>query len=126
MGCPVVVRGASARERRSIERLFAEREATFSRFIPASELNGVNAAAGRPVQVSPAFADMLALALEAARETDGLVDPRLGGALEAAGYDRDFTSLEPDPGPAGDPDPPPEAVIPHPKSGSGCPEPGAK
>ena len=56
----------------------------------------MNAAAGSPVRVSQAFVDMLALALDAARETDGLVDPRVGGALEAAGYDRDFSALEAD------------------------------
>ena len=43
---------------------------------------------------------MLALALEAAVQTGGAVDPTLGEAIEAAGYDRDFASLEPDPSPA--------------------------
>ncbi len=93
MGCDVLVGGASASERRAIERLFDERERIFSRFRPDSELNRVNAAAGRPVRVSEAFAEMLRVALEAERETSGLVDPTLGAELEAAGYDTEFSSL---------------------------------
>ena len=110
MGCTVVVGGASAPEQRTIERLFADRERLFSRFVAASELNLVNAAAGRPVRVSQAFADMLALALDAAAETDGLVVPTLGSQLEDAGYDRDFSALEDDLRPPADAEPPRGAV----------------
>jgi thiamine biosynthesis lipoprotein len=95
MGCEVIVGGATRRELRAIEELFAERDRVFSRFRPDSELNRVNRSAGRFVAVSPLFAQTLAVALRAARETDGLVDPTLGGALEGAGYDRDFASLAP-------------------------------
>src|SRR5580765_6520432 len=94
MGCGVVVRGATRRELRAIERLFAARERTFSRFREGSELNRVNAAAGQPTSVSSVFAELLRVALEARRETSGLVDPTLGAHLEAAGYDRDFSLLE--------------------------------
>jgi thiamine biosynthesis lipoprotein len=97
MGCEVVVAGASGPERAAIERLFAARDRAFSRFNPDSELNGVNAAAGASVRVSQEFAHMLGLALEAARETDGLVDPTLGAELVAAGYDADFAALGGDP-----------------------------
>jgi FAD:protein FMN transferase len=93
MGCEILVGGASEVERRAIERLFGERDRMFSRFLPDSELNRVNGAAGRPVHVSSSFGAMLALALAAARETRGLVDPTLGSALAAAGYDTDFDSL---------------------------------
>jgi len=103
MGCEVVVGGASPREGASIERLFQQRDRTFSRFIPDSELNRVNAAAGRPVVVSPGFADALLVALRASTETDGRVDPTLGAALIAAGYDRDFAALVPDPRPPATP-----------------------
>ena len=41
---------------------------------------------------------MLEVALEAARETGGLVVPTLGAELEAAGYDDDFPSLVRDAG----------------------------
>jgi len=95
MGCEVVVGGSTAQELRAIRELFAERDRVFSRFRPDSELNRVNRSAGRFVAVSPLFAQTLAVALHAARETEGLVDPTLGAALEAAGYDRDFASLAP-------------------------------
>jgi FAD:protein FMN transferase len=98
MGCDVVVAGASASERLAIERLFADRDRIFSRFQPDSELNRVNAAAGKPVRVSQSFAEMLGVALAAASETAGLVDPTLGAELEAAGYDADFASLPDDDG----------------------------
>jgi FAD:protein FMN transferase len=44
---------------------------------------------------------MLEAALGASRQTGGLVDPTLGDALEAAGYDRDFAALSPSEQPAG-------------------------
>jgi thiamine biosynthesis lipoprotein len=93
MGCDIVVAGASMSERAAIEQLFGARDRIFSRFRTDSELNRVNAAAGKPVRVSQEFAEMLGLALLAARETGGLVDPTLGAELEAAGYDDDFPSL---------------------------------
>jgi thiamine biosynthesis lipoprotein len=93
MGCEIAVAGATAQQRRTIEQLFAAREATFSRFQVASELNRVNRAAGHPTRVSTVFAELLRLALEAQRQTSGLFDPRLGAHLEAAGYDRDFALL---------------------------------
>ena len=100
MGCEVVVAGASAGERRAVERLFEERDRVFSRFRPESELNRVNASDGAPTRVSQEFAEMLEVALEAARETGGLVDPTLGAQLETAGYDADFASLVPGSGAA--------------------------
>jgi FAD:protein FMN transferase len=99
MGCEVAVGGGSVAGNRSIERLFREREAIFSRFVPGSELNRVNASAGRFVATSEIFADTLRTALRAADETDGVVEPGLGASLEAAGYTRDFELLAPDPRP---------------------------
>ena len=100
MGTHVVVGGATPSELEAIEQLFATLEQTFSRFRPDSELNRVNAGAAEFVAASPTFVRVLALALDAARRTDGLVDPTLGAAIEAAGYDRDFAEL------AGDGPPP--------------------
>ncbi len=73
-----------------------EIEAACSRFRPESDLSRVNEAAGRPVVVGPCFLDALGVALDAARRTDGVVDPTIGGALRALGYDRDFASLDRD------------------------------
>jgi thiamine biosynthesis lipoprotein len=64
-----------------------------SRFRPDSELAAAEAVAGRWVQVSPLLADLLAVALRAARRTDGDVDPTVGSALVGLGYDRDLTSI---------------------------------
>jgi thiamine biosynthesis lipoprotein len=101
MGTTVDVGGASPAETGRIETLFAERELMFSRFRADSELTRVNGSAGRPTLVSPLFASTLELALTAAEETGGLVDPTLGQALANAGYDRDFASLRENPGPPG-------------------------
>jgi thiamine biosynthesis lipoprotein len=103
MGVEVAVRGASEAELTEVRALFAERDCAFSRFRADSELTHVNRAAGSAVVVSPLFARMLRTALGAARRTGGLVDPTLGAALEAAGYDRDFDRLEDDPRPCGPP-----------------------
>ena len=92
MGCEVVVEGATG-ELARVRALFEERDAVFSRFRPDSELNRVNAAEA-PL-VSPLFARMVEAALRARETTGGLVDPTLGAALEAAGYDRDFAELAP-------------------------------
>jgi thiamine biosynthesis lipoprotein len=105
MGCEVIVGGATPTELSGVKGLFAEREQVFSRFLADSELNRVNACAGRPVLVSALFAQVTALALQVAEETEGLVDPTVGRALEAAGYVCDFAELESDPAPAGPPSP---------------------
>lgn len=75
MGCAVVVEGADDDSLAAIERLFEERDATFSRFRPGSELNAVNAAGGSVVPASGEFLRALRLALAAARVTGGLVEP---------------------------------------------------
>ncbi|MEE1783197.1 FAD:protein FMN transferase [Streptomyces sp. SP17BM10] len=66
-----------------------------SRFRPDSELGKVNAAAGRPVAVGGLFALALQAALRAAELTDGAVDPTVGRAVTALGYDRSFAALRP-------------------------------
>ena len=101
MDVDVIVGGAAVARAAAIEGLFAERERVFSRFRPHSELALVNASRGPLVVVSPLFARTLRAALAAAAETDGLVDPTLGAALEAAGYDRHFADVVSDAGPTG-------------------------
>lgn len=64
-----------------------------SRFRTDSEISAIDGAGGRPVPVSPLLADLLEAALGAATRTAGAVDPTLGGALSALGYDRDFAAV---------------------------------
>jgi thiamine biosynthesis lipoprotein len=68
-------------------------DAACSRFRGDSELEALNAAGGQPVAVGPLLLEAVGAALRAARLTDGDVDPTVGRALIALGYDRDFSSL---------------------------------
>jgi FAD:protein FMN transferase len=101
MGCEVVVDGASELELAQVRRLFEDWDRTFSRFRPGSELSAVNHTACEHVIVSARFAGAVDVALSAAAATRGLVDPTLGVAIEAAGYDRDFAELGADERPPG-------------------------
>lgn len=72
--------------------------AAASRFEPESELSRLNAGdrPARGVELSPLLAEFVAVALAAAADTDGDVDPTLGGDLDRLGYDRDFAALPAD------------------------------
>jgi FAD:protein FMN transferase len=96
----VTQRGALARARREVDAELDAIEAAASRFRPDSEINALAASAGRPTPVSAALAGLLAAALTAARQTDGDVDPTIGAAMVALGYDRDIAALDPSPRPA--------------------------
>jgi FAD:protein FMN transferase len=62
-----------------------------SRFRPDSEISALPS--GRAAEISPLLAEALEVALRAARLTDGLVDPTVGGVMRAIGYDRDFADI---------------------------------
>jgi len=94
MGCEIVVSPGMPVD--EVRRLFDERDRRFSRFVESSELNRVNAAPHGVTVLSEELASMLSLALDAARATGGLVTPAVGGAVLAAGYDRDSSLLSPD------------------------------
>jgi thiamine biosynthesis lipoprotein len=70
-----------------------------SRFRPDSDVSRINERAGEWVKVSPLCIAAIEVALRAAEMTDGLIDPTVGGALEASGYTEDFDILARD-GPA--------------------------
>ncbi|HEX2810928.1 MAG TPA: FAD:protein FMN transferase [Kineosporiaceae bacterium] len=61
-----------------------------SRFRDDSDLSRANREAGRWVRVDPLLAAAVRAALDAAEQTEGLVDPTLGHSLVSVGYDRDF------------------------------------
>ncbi len=101
MGVTVEVCGADQIAFDQIRDLFAAGEAVFSRFLGGSELSRLNRSEATVVEVTPVFARAVSAALAAAEQTNGLVDPTLGVALEAAGYDRSFAELVPDARPLG-------------------------
>ena len=76
-----------------VERTVAEFDQACSRFRVDSELSQLNAAPGTTVKVSPVLLDAVSAALRAARVSGGDVDPTVGDALIALGYDRDFAQL---------------------------------
>ena len=80
-----------------------------SRFRADSEISRIQAHAGvGGVRVSDDLAEVVGVALAAAAWTDGLVDPTVGAALTALGYDRDFVLVD-----AQQPDlPPMSAAVP--------------
>jgi thiamine biosynthesis lipoprotein len=71
-------------------------DAAASRFRPDSALSIANARAGRPTPVPALLVDLVAAALDAARDTAGAVDPTLGRALQRLGYDRDIAAVPAD------------------------------
>ena len=71
-----------------------------SRFRDDSELQAVHAQAGRPVPVSDALFEALAVAGAVAHRTAGAVDPTIGNAIERLGYDRDLSEVGRQPGSA--------------------------
>jgi thiamine biosynthesis lipoprotein len=77
-----------------VERELAEIDRACSRFRADSDLQRVNAGAGRFVPVSRLLIEAVQVALRAAELTDGDVDPAVGNALVLAGYDRDWALLE--------------------------------
>jgi thiamine biosynthesis lipoprotein len=98
LGTTVVLRAgdpaALASARAAVEAELDAIDRAASRFRVDSELVALNSRAGRPTRVSPLLLQAVKLALRAAELTDGDVDPTIGGALEQAGYDRDWRLLQ--------------------------------
>ncbi len=82
---------ALAEARRLLTRDLAEVDAACSRFRADSEICALEG--GRTAKISPLLAEAIAVALRAARLTDGDVDPTVGAAMSAVGYDRDFEQV---------------------------------
>lgn len=87
--------GAESAVARAADRIHAAAR-HLTRFAP-SALTRTNDAPGAWHLVPAELADALAEAHRAHRETGGLFDPRVLGALLAWGYDRTFTELRPGP-----------------------------
>lgn len=82
-----------------VEAEIAALDLACSRFRDDSELTRLNLSAGAEVPVSALFLEAIRVALGVARQTDGLVDPTVGGAMRVLGYDRDFAVLDKSAGP---------------------------
>jgi thiamine biosynthesis lipoprotein len=87
---PKALEGARGIVERELEKI----DRACSRFRPDSDLERVNAGAGRFVAVGPLLIEAVRVALRAAELTGGDVDPAVGNALILAGYDRDWALLE--------------------------------
>jgi len=74
-------------------RLLADVDRACSRFRSDSDLVRANARAGSWTNVDRMLVQAIDAAMEAAAQTDGLVDPTLGHSLEAVGYDRDIALI---------------------------------
>ena len=83
-------RAALEPARHTAVRLLAEVDRTCSRFRQDSDLVRANAGAGSWTRVDPMLVQAIGAAMDAADLTDGLVDPTLGQAMAAIGYDRDM------------------------------------
>ena len=65
-----------------------------SRFRDDAELQMVHANAGHPVEVSELLFEALSVAVDAAERTGGAVDPTIGNAIAALGYDADLEEVQ--------------------------------
>jgi FAD:protein FMN transferase len=97
IGTTVYVGVRDAGELRLARRLAAEIlvdvDEVCSRFRADSDLARVNASPGSWVEVDPLLVAAVDVAVEAARQTEGLVHPLLGRPLVQLGYDRTFDEL---------------------------------
>jgi thiamine biosynthesis lipoprotein ApbE len=67
-------------------------ERRWSRFLPESDISRINRGSGHDVEVDPSTLDLLAFAIAAWRETDGLFSPFLGRAMDDIGYSRSWST----------------------------------
>lgn len=76
-----------------VDGVLREVELASSRFRPDSELLRLAPGADGWTEVGPVLAGLLEAALRVAEETDGAVDPTIGSALIALGYDTDIATV---------------------------------
>ena len=88
-----VLDGDLAAVRARVDRVLDDVDSAYSRFRRDSELMRLQAAAGQWTPVSQLLWDALSVALRAARDTDGAVDPTIGRAMRIVGYDDDFANV---------------------------------
>jgi thiamine biosynthesis lipoprotein len=77
-----------------LDALLAAVDRAASRFRPDSALSIANRRAGRPTVIPRVLVGLVAAGIDAAVQTDGLVDPCLGLAMRRIGYDRDIAAVQ--------------------------------
>ena len=85
--------------RLAVEDVLDRVDRAYSRFRDDSELVALNARAGSMVRVSRLLAQAIAAGLHAAEVSGGAVDPTVGRAMRAIGYDADFDRVRHPSGP---------------------------
>jgi thiamine biosynthesis lipoprotein len=86
---PVVLGAASGALKALMDRV----DKAASRFRSDSELSAINTRAGSMVPVSRLLVDLVDVSLVAASMSGGAVDPTVGAAVVAAGYDTDIETV---------------------------------
>jgi thiamine biosynthesis lipoprotein len=76
-----------------VQRLMYDVARSVSRFRADSDLSRVNDRAGALIPVGPLTVQLVEVALDAARRTDGIVDPTVGAHLIGAGYADDIDAV---------------------------------
>ena len=89
----VVHAGDLAAARAAVEAVLERVDRTYSRFRPDSEVMRLARRPGTWQTVSALLGEAIAAALRAAELTDGAVDPTVGRAMRAIGYDADFETI---------------------------------
>lgn len=95
----VVSEGDLDAARTAVEDVLGWVDAACSRFRPDSEICALNLRAGDWVALSPLLGEAIASGLRAAHLTNGAVDPTVGRAMRAIGYDTDFADVREPGGP---------------------------
>jgi thiamine biosynthesis lipoprotein len=78
----------------AVDGVLGELDLQASRFRPDSEISWLNHGDGGLFMLSDGLTEAVGVALAAARWTGGRVDPTVGEALIALGYDRDFAAID--------------------------------
>ena len=79
--------------RAAVDTVVADIDRACSRFRDDSEISRLQARAGERVRISPLLHRALSAALRAAELTGGAVDPTVGTAVKAIGYEGDFATV---------------------------------
>jgi thiamine biosynthesis lipoprotein len=77
----------------AVERVLHDVDVAYSRFRPDSELQRAQTTPRREWRISQLLTQAIDTAMRAARETGGAVDPTIGRAMRAIGYDDDFARV---------------------------------